>query len=116
MTEKVAIPVAEWRKKGSELFGEDMKQWRFVCPICKTPQTIQDFVNAGVHKEAAGSSIAQECIGRYLPGSQKAISATKVIKGKPCNYAGYGFFKLNPVAVELEDGEVLLAFDFDVAI
>lgn len=105
--------ISEWRQKGVELFGERMRLWRFVCPVCKTPQSAQDFIDTGMDKETAFSSIAQECIGRHIPSSQKAISETKVIKGKPCNYAGYGLFKLNPLSVELEDGEVINVFDFD---
>lgn len=108
------ITIDEWRKKGTELFGKDSTKWLFVCPVCRTPQTAQDFIDSGLSEDEARSSIAIECIGRHLPKaqSQKAISDAKVIKGKPCDYAGYGFFKLNPVAVEDDDGHVFNIFDF----
>lgn len=111
MTE-VATPVAEWRKKGTKLFGKDTKKWRFVCPICETVSSVQDFIDTGVTEDQAYSSAIQECIGRHIQGSQEAIGKSKVIKGNPRNYAAYGFFKINLVPVEDVDGEVIKIFDF----
>ncbi len=106
------ILLKDWHKMASDRFGENARNWRFICPICKTPQSAQDFIDAGVDEETAKTSIAVECIGRFLPEKQKAIGEKKIIKGQPCNYAGYGLFKLNPVPVEFEDGKVFNAFDF----
>ncbi len=102
----------EWLNKAKRLYGDNSGEWKFICPICKTPQTAQDFVKAGATKEQASTSIANECIGRWLPNKQKAIGEKKVIKGQPCNYAGYGLFKLNPVEVIMDDGRKITAFDF----
>lgn len=105
----------EWQKKATRLYGEDAWDWKFKCPVCETVQTAKDFINAGASKEDASTSIAKECIGRYLEVKQKAFGDRKknaFIKGEPCNYAGYGLLKLNPVEVEFEDGTTHNAFDF----
>lgn len=105
----------EWTKKAIELFGETGREWRFVCPICKTIQKGQDFIDAGCSKEDAAKLVGSSCIGRQLPKikCQKAFGEKKLIKGMPCDYAGYGFFQLNPVQVQFEDGEIVTVFAFD---
>ena len=105
----------EWLEKAKKLYGENPGDWKFKCPICHTIQTAKDFVNAGLSKEEASTSIAQECIGRYLPEKQKAFGdrkKDKFVKGVPCNYAGYGLFKLNPIEIIMDDGTKYQAFDF----
>lgn len=108
----MTIKHEDWLKKAARLYGENAGDWNFICPICKTPQTGKDFVKAGLTKEQASTSIANECIGRFLPEKQKAIGEKKIVKGRPCNYAGYGIFQLNPVEIEFEDGTIRNAFDF----
>lgn len=101
-----------WLEKAIKLYGENAGVWKFKCPCCETVQTAMDFVNAGLSKKDAGTSIAKECIGRYLPKKQKAISEKKIIKGEPCDYAGYGLFRLNPIEIEMDDGRMQYAFAF----
>ncbi|MFJ1269930.1 VVA0879 family protein [Legionella lytica] len=103
---------SEWLEKAKMLYGENAGDWKFKCPICETVQTARDFVNAGLSKEEASSSIAIECIGRFLPNKQKAIGGKKIIKGEPCNYAGYGLLPLNPIEIEMDDGSKQYAFAF----
>ena len=103
---------SEWIDKAKRLYGDNAGEWKFKCPICKTAQTANDFIQAGLTKEEASNSIANECIGRFLPEKQKAIGEKKIIKGKPCNYAGYGLFKLNPIEVIMDYGRKISAFDF----
>ncbi len=70
----------EWLNKAKRLYGDNAGEWKFICPICKTPQTAQDFVKAGATKEQASESIANECIGRWLPEKQKAIGEKRLSK------------------------------------
>lgn len=109
------IPLSEWHAKARELFGEKARYWRFICPACKTVQTGKQFMDAGCSEEEAKNSIAVECIGRWLSKekSQKAFGEKKRIQGKPCDYAGYGLFKLNPVPVLFDDGKIFHVFAFD---
>jgi hypothetical protein len=88
------------------LFGKDEMKWRFVCPVCKHVQSIQDYKDAGAPKDA----VAFSCVGRWIDRSRSVVTG----KGKgPCNYAGGGLFRLNPVEVVMENGEVTHTFAFD---
>lgn len=72
----------------SKRFGTNLHNWKFVCPVCGHVQSVQECRGVGMPLEA----IAFSCIGRwtgagpYQPGSSG-----------PCNYAGGGLFRLNPV-------------------
>jgi hypothetical protein len=90
------ISEADWRAEGAKRFGEDMMKWRFVCPSCGHVATVADWHAAG----APADAVAFSCVGRWIPSS----IATIFEKGKgPCNYAGGGLFKINPVIVESGD-------------
>lgn len=94
-----------WKTKGSELFGENIFEWKFKCPVCgniQTPEDFRSFENSGATPESA----LTECIGRYLPNKQKAFGPGKKMKG-PCDYAAYGLFQLGPTFV---DGKSIFAF------
>ena len=102
----------EWIAAGRTLFGDDMLQWRFECPVCKHVATSEDFRS---YQEigATPDSATQECLGRYLPKEQRATQlglegSTK----QPCDYAGYGLFRLSPVIVVMPDGERRHSFAF----
>jgi hypothetical protein len=88
----------EWDAQGQRLFGPDKLKWRFKCPVCGNVQTPEDFMP---YKElgATPESALKECIGRYSGAKSVNLSGKK----SPCDYAGYGFFKLSPVRVQ--DGE-----------
>jgi hypothetical protein len=96
----------EWLAEGARRFGEDHAKWRFKCPVCGHIATPADWRAAG----APDTSIAFSCVGRWLPSCKDAFS--KSGKG-PCNYAGGGLFKLNPITVIGEDGAEVQAFEFD---
>lgn len=70
-------------------------KWAFVCPSCGHVQTVADYKAAG----APEGGVAFSCIGRYTGATQEL--GTK--QGGPCNYAGGGLFRLNPVGVIFED-------------
>lgn len=97
----------EWHALGKTLFGDNMLFWKFVCPICKTVIEVRDYKNA----KAPQSAIGFNCIGRYFKDAQKAFGDKKIKKGNPCDYAGGGLFRLNPVEVDC-DGTILNVFDF----
>lgn len=98
---------SEWMEEGKKLFGEEMKNWVFVCPICETKMSMLDYQKSG----APQGAIAMSCIGRYTKNTQEAFSKTKVVKGKPCNYTSGGLFDFNPIEV-MVDGELIKVFDF----
>jgi hypothetical protein len=95
----IKMTMKEFLQKGTELFGEDKRYWKFVCPVCETVISCDDYIKNGANDGA----IAYSCIGRYIDkkDSQKAFSGN-VIKGKPCDYTTGGLFNLSPMEI---DGE-----------
>lgn len=89
---------AKWHAEGVRRFGDDEMKWRFVCPSCGHIASVQDWKDAG----ASSGQVAYSCIGRNLPNPVEMG-----VKPGPCNYAGGGLFKLNPMDV---DGEGYFAF------
>ena len=99
----------EWKTEAISKFGEDPKDWKFVCPVCKYAQSIGDFEEqTKLTREEIERVIGFSCIGRWLDPSPPE---SKKSKGGPCNYAGGGLFRLNPVKIELE-GETHQLFAF----
>jgi hypothetical protein len=98
----------EWIAKAIALFGDDAKQWRFVCPVCETEQSINDFIeHTELPKEKIEGVIAFSCIGRWARGGCEhpglGPTATRGDANEPamgCDYAGGGLFRLNPVRIE----------------
>lgn len=94
----------EWLAEGSRRFGPNTDKWRFFCPICGNIAAIEDFIQ--YRKQGADPSSATcECIGRYT-GAKGAREGEK-----PCNYAGYGFFRLSPIIVD-DAGKEIHSFAF----
>jgi hypothetical protein len=89
------ISYENWMVEGQRRFGEDFMNWRFECPVCHHVASVQDY-QPFKDRGADANSATCECIGRYIPGSRKAFEETG--KG-PCDYAGYGLFRLSPVMV-----------------
>ena len=100
------ITSKEWRSEGESLFGPNMMDWKFICPVCGHIAAGHDWKAAGSTPNAIGFS----CVGRWLDSKRDAFEG----KGNgPCNYAGGGLFKMNPVTVTPDDGgEPITMFEF----
>jgi hypothetical protein len=96
---------AEWLAEGERRFGKDTMKWKFVCPSCGFVASTEDYKKAGAKPE----NVAFSCIGRWTGHMNNDAFVTK--KG-PCNYAGGGLIKLNPITVVMPDGQEHQAFDF----
>src|ERR1700685_345399 len=94
----------DWLKEGAKRYGEDRKQWKFKCPLCKTITIVQEWIDAGEPR-----MIAFSCIGRT---KEKRRDAFAIGKKGPCNYAGGGLFRLNPITIIQKNGESEDVFDF----
>lgn len=110
-TEKEAIPVKDWLAEGRRLFGEDIMNWRFCCPMCGHVAAVRDFKDAGADDP---NDALQECIGRY-----KGAGSPGSPDGNPngCNWAAYGLFGIpneKGRLVMADNGEVFEVFDFAV--
>lgn len=89
----------EWEAEGRRLFGDDQMQWRFVCPACGHVASVKDWQDAGAEED----EVAFSCVGRHSEKPRGAFVSkftTKKNREGPCNYAGGGLFKLNPVEVD----------------
>lgn len=87
MSTIVRFTYAEWVAEGKRRFGDNIRAWRFVCPLCGTVASMAEWIEAGATNSAGFS-----CIERFRSNGQ-------------CDYVGGGLFKLNPVRVTTEDGE-----------
>lgn len=95
---------AEWRADGLRRFGPNLLDWQFVCPSCGHVQTAREYQAAGAPESAIGFS----CVGRWMPRAQTrdafaSPAEKKRLPDGPCDYAGGGLFRLNPVLVA-QDG------------
>lgn len=102
------IKQAGWEAEGVSLFGDKMRNWKFVCPCCGFVQSGNDFLAAGADVIAAQSMLGFSCIGRLSENSREAFGEGP----GPCNYAGGGIFPRNPVIIILENGEKTSRFEF----
>lgn len=106
LTPPPIITHAAWIAEATRLFGADPLGWRFKCPVCKHVACVKDWKDAG----ASEGAVAFSCVGRWLPKAEKAFDGKKVTVG-PCDYAGGGLFRLNPVRVD-HDGTIHEVFEF----
>ena len=97
---------ADWLAEGKALFGESGLDWRFECPVCKHVASVKDWRDAG----APEGGIAFSCVGRYQNGETR--NAFEETGAGPCNYAGGGLFRLNPVTVTGGPGGDHTVFEF----
>jgi len=97
-TERRELPYEDWLKEGEERFGADRKQWWFVCPVCGVVTQVQEWLDAGVE-----GMIAFSCIGRTMPPDKTREALGGEGEG-PCDYAGGGLFRLNPVTITGPEG------------
>jgi len=97
--------VDEWKAEAIRLFGEDHMAWRFVCPSCGHVASTNDYHQAG----APSGAVAFSCVGRWTGATREFGQSGP----GPCNYAGGGLIRINPVVVTDDGGkEVQRVFDF----
>lgn len=91
--------VKEWIAEGTRLFGEDLSEWKYRCPMCGHVASVKDFEEAGA--EDAPNDAPVECIGRYTGKGGPSES-----DGSGCNWAAYGLFKIpNDKGVKVRQGD-----------
>jgi hypothetical protein len=81
----------EWLEEGERRFGKDKSKWKFKCPSCGHVASVQDYLNAN-----AEDSIGFSCIGRYIGAEGDFLKQN----GSPCNYAGGGLLRINPMKIK----------------
>jgi hypothetical protein len=94
-----------WLVEAEQRFGADAMGWKFICPSCGHITAVGDWKKAG----ATEGQVAFSCVGRNLGADDKQTFRNQ---GGPCQYAGGGLFRLNPVRVVMADGKVRETFEF----
>jgi hypothetical protein len=87
----ITLTRQQWEAAGASRYGTDRMQWKFRCPSCGHIATPADYRSAGAPENA----VAFSCVGRWSGSESEAFAGKK----GPCNYAGGGLFRLNPIAV-----------------
>jgi hypothetical protein len=109
MEQKTKLTFEEWKNRGKEIFGtEDRRLWKFKCPACGFIQSFEDFIKAGATEEETFDMIGFSCVGRVMKEKGQFLQDKK----QPCNYAGGGLFRLNPLTIITSDGLEHSFFDF----
>lgn len=110
--------VKEWEEKGRRLYGDKRRHWKFRCPMCKTVQSGQDFIDTGMSLEASQECAGFSCIGRVNGKGAKffALLGTDGKKGSKkmtvgCDWKLSGLFSMHEAAI-LIDGEYTAIFEF----
>jgi hypothetical protein len=108
-TEQRRITHGEWFKEAVKRFGTELSEWKFQCPVCGYVASVKDWRDAGAPDDA----IAFSCIGRWKTKPNRAFEGgpSDGTDG-PCNYAGGGLFRLNPVVVIYENDSERSTFEF----
>ena len=102
--ELITMTHDSWESEGVRRFGKIKNDWKFVCPACGFVQSVKMCLEAGMEESAIGYS----CIGRFWgSGTPKAFGGDSV----PCNYAGGGLFRLQPLRITKE-GKIHELFAF----
>lgn len=102
----------EWVAEGKRRFGENIKDWKFVCPACGRINTGREFCELG----AKTNDIYQTCIGRH---NGKGISGAGHKSGERapehgCDWSAFGLFGTlgkGDIVTEI-DGSMLNIFAF----
>lgn len=83
--------------------GLERNHWAFVCPMCKTVQSANDFLASGAAKDFLGAQkyLGFSCIGRFTAG----LAPRPIADGAPCNWTLGGLFKTHELEVLTPDGK-----------
>src|SRR5690606_12328625 len=84
----------EWQAEGIRRFGKDLLKWRFVCPVCKHVQSVQDFKDLN-RLDVLPDLSYYNCIGRY----QDTCRRFEEEGPGPCDYTTGGLFNFCPLRV-----------------
>lgn len=108
------ITLEEFWKEGGDRFGDNIRNWHFVCPACGTRQSIDTLLAAGIPHNDVEKYIAFSCVGRFTGQGDAGIVAKN--KGqqwdKGCNWTLGGLLTIHRLEVVYPDGTTRPAFDF----
>lgn len=100
----------EFLAEAKRRFGENVREWKFVCPMCGTIQSVQQLLDAvlklGGKKDDVHGYIGFSCIGRFTRQGDAGIAAKN--RGekwdKGCNWTLGGLFQCHTLEVTMPEG------------
>ncbi len=101
-----------WRKKGLELYGKDLKKWKFRCPICNCVQSGEDFEKLESFKGDWRSFSHFSCLGRWTENPYRPFGKSHKNKKNGCDYTSGGLFVVNKLQVKAPDSKNTPIFQF----
>lgn len=93
---------AQWLARGAELFGRDMKKWRWVCVACGNIQSAESCLanNPRLDLQSTAGWMYFACEGRHT-------------KSRGCNWSLGGLFHIHERVVIDDEGDEIPVFLFD---
>ena len=107
----------EFFTEAESRFGADVRNWKFVCPMCGTVQSVQQLhdavVASGETEDRVDGYIGFSCIGRFTGQRNEGITAKN--RGekwdKGCNWTLGGLFKFHTLEIVTPDGALRPIFE-----
>ena len=107
----------EFLAEAKARFGENVRDWKFVCPMCGTVQSVQQLLDAviasGGTKDDVHGYIGFSCIGRFTGQGDSGIAAKN--RGekwdKGCNWTLGGLLRMHNLEVAMPDGYLRPTFE-----
>jgi hypothetical protein len=100
----------EFLTEAKARFGDDPRNWKFICPMCGTVQSVGQLadavIEAGGTKDDVHRYVGFSCIGRFTGQGDAGIAAKNLGEkwDKGCNWTLGGLFQLHTLEVVMEDG------------
>jgi hypothetical protein len=90
--------------------GTEAVDIKFVCPMCKVPQSGRDLIaaGAGVDFGEVNKYLAFSCVGRFTGAPAPRAEPD----GQPCNWTLGGLFQTHRLVVVMPDGYHRPTFEF----
>lgn len=98
----------EWLKIGEETFGNDLSDWKFICPKCGLEQSGLDFFRLGLQEDQVEKHLGLSCIGRFNYAETGCDYTIKVFSDNTVTEATQS----KPLKIVLENGEKRFVFQF----
>ena len=92
------VSFSDFSEEAKRRFGNDPNKWKFKCPHCKTAQSAEDLLAAGVPDDDVWKYAGFSCIGRFDAK-------------QGCDWTLGGLFQIHEVEIETEDGKKHRHFD-----
>lgn len=108
----------EWIAEGEALFGKSLRDWLFVCPMCKHVQNGLEFeARTDLSRTEIEKVLGFSCVGRYLTTQEPKKPQGKgsfpiKMKGGGCDWTLGGLFTMNKIVVINSKGEATPMFEF----